>query len=128
MDSQAGKGRSHPCWGLLYKLPRKKRAADLQLRILHGAFSNAFSNTANPALSNQCLFCCLCVILLHIKSDCERLTVFFKFLASIFKCFNEAFSMKTFFYGARYNKAGQSKWQLQNVISSLYMSKKNKYR
>uniref|UniRef100_A0A3Q3EUV6 Reverse transcriptase domain-containing protein n=1 Tax=Labrus bergylta TaxID=56723 RepID=A0A3Q3EUV6_9LABR len=59
-SNRLGANGAGPQWRILYKPPLKKRTADLQWRILHGAIaSNAFLSVLNPAVLNTCPFCCL---------------------------------------------------------------------
>lgn len=121
-----------PQWKILYKPPLRKRTADLQWRILHGAIaSNAFISVINPAVSNQCPFCLLCETAFHVFSECKRLAVLFTLLTNVFNLFSETFSMRSFIYDAGHKKANQKKWQLLNFISgraklAIHVTRKNK--
>ncbi|KAI3375790.1 hypothetical protein L3Q82_003739 [Scortum barcoo] len=61
-----------PQWKFLYKPPLKKRTADLQWRILHGAIaSNAFISVLNPAVSSKCPFCGCHETIFHVFIEPE---------------------------------------------------------
>ena len=127
-------GGGHPCpqWRVLYKPPLKKRTADLQWRILHGAVaSNAFISVLNPTVLSQCLFCNLRETVYHMFTECKRLTEFFSLLTLVFSLFNVVFTERIFIMGAVYKKAQKDKWQLLNYLSgeakmAIYISRKNR--
>ena len=67
-----------PQWKLFYKPPLKKRTADLQWRILHGAIaSNSFISVLNPVVSSTCPFCNLRETVFHVFTECRRLAQFY---------------------------------------------------
>ncbi|XP_068177035.1 PAT complex subunit Asterix isoform X2 [Antennarius striatus] len=121
-----------PQWRLLYKPPLKKKTADLQWRILHGAVgSNAFISVFTAAVSSQCPFCPLRETVFHAFSECGRLAVLFTLLTNVFNLFSENFSIGKFIYGAGYNRSNQRKWQLLNFISgeaklAIYVTRKRR--
>ena len=56
-----GRSGPGPQWKLFYKPHLKKRTANLQWRIWHGAIaSNSFISVLNPAVLSTCPFCILC--------------------------------------------------------------------
>ena len=100
-SNRPGWGGTRPQWRVLYKPPLKKRTADLQWRVLHGAIaSNTFISVLNPAVSNTCPFCGLRETVFHIFTECPRLTVFFSLLTLVFSLLNVFFSDKVFIFGA----------------------------
>ena len=127
-------GGGHPCpqWRVFYKPPLKKRTADLQWRILHGAVaSNAFISVLNPTGLSQCLFCNLRETVYHMFTECKRLTEFFSLLTLVFSLFNVVFTERIFIMGAVYKKAQKDKWQLLNYLSgeakmAIYITRKNR--
>ncbi|KAK0138455.1 Transposon TX1 uncharacterized protein [Merluccius polli] len=125
-------GEVRPAWEVLYKLPEKKRTADLQWRVLHGAIAvNAFICVLNPASSNACLFCGQTETLFHCFIECARLASLFTFLTRIFACFKEKFSMVKFIFGTSYKKTNKTKWRLINFIVgeaklAIYLSRRNR--
>ncbi|MPV02346.1 hypothetical protein FVA96_24450 [Escherichia coli] len=116
--------------GFYTNLPLKKRTADLQWRILHGAVaSNAFISVINPTVLSKCPFCDLRETIYHVFTECKRLTSFFSLLTSVFSLFNVVFTEKIFIMGAAYKKAEKEKWQLLNYLSgeakmAIYLSRK----
>ena len=125
-------GEVRPAWEVLYKLPEKKRTADLQWRVLHGAIAvNAFICVLNPASSNACLFCGQTETLFHCFIECARLASLFTFLTRIFACFKEKCSMVKFIFGTSYKKTNKTKWRLINFIVgeaklAIYLSRRNR--
>ncbi|KAK0155409.1 Transposon TX1 uncharacterized protein [Merluccius polli] len=107
-----------PQWRVLYKPPLKKRTADLQWRILHGAVaSNAFISVLNPAVFNTCPFCSIRETVYHVFTECKRLTSFFSLLTLVFSFFDVVFTERVFIMGAAYRKERKEKWQLLNYLS-----------
>lgn len=59
-------------WKILYKPPIKKRAGDLQWRILHGAITtNAYLTVVNGSVLNKCPFCNLAENIFHVFTVLE---------------------------------------------------------
>uniref|UniRef100_A0AAQ4RMD0 Reverse transcriptase domain-containing protein n=1 Tax=Gasterosteus aculeatus aculeatus TaxID=481459 RepID=A0AAQ4RMD0_GASAC len=104
-SNRLGQNGPGPQWRILYKPPLKKRTADLQWRILHGAVaSNAFISVINPTVLSKCPFCDLRETIYHVFTECKRLTSFFSLLTSVFSLFNVVFTEKIFIMGAAYKK------------------------
>ncbi len=128
----AGETGPSPQWRIFYKPPLKKRTADLQWRILHGAIaSNAFISVLNPAVFNKCPFCDLRETVFHVFTECKRLAEFFTLLTLVFSLFGVKFSERVFIMGAGYKKTNREKWQLLNFLSgeakmAIYVSRKNR--
>ncbi|XP_077936869.1 uncharacterized protein LOC120826889 isoform X2 [Gasterosteus aculeatus] len=117
-SNRLGQNGPGPQWRILYKPPLKKRTADLQWRILHGAVaSNAFISVINPTVLSKCPFCDLRETIYHVFTECKRLASFFSLLTSVFSLFNVVFTENIFIMGAAYKKAEKEKWQLLSYLS-----------
>ena len=102
---------TNPVWRVLYKPPLKKRVADLQWRILHGAVAvNTFISVINRAVVNKCPFCGLIETVFHVFKECDRLSGLFSLLTAVFRRFDEQFSVTKFIFGAGYRKTNKMKW------------------
>ena len=129
-SERLGQNGPGPQWRILYKPPLKKRTADLQWRILHGAVaSNAFISILNPAVLSQCPFYDLRETIYHVFTECKRLASLFSLLTLVFSLFNVVFTEKVFIMGAAYKKVEKEKWQLLNYLSgeakmAIYLSRK----
>ena len=121
-----------PQWRVFYKAPLKKRTADLQWRILHGAIAtNAFLSVINPTVVNVCPFCNLSENVFHMFTECKRLTEFFNVLTAVFKLFNIIFSLSVFIGGLKYSKREKCKWQILNFLlgeakMAIYLTRRDK--
>jgi len=69
-----------PVWRILYKSPLEKSTGDLQWKILHGTVAvNAFVNTINSNVSDECPFCKIRETIFHCFLECSRLRFFTAF-------------------------------------------------
>lgn len=106
-----------PVWRVLYKPPLKKRSADLQWRVLHGAVAvNAFVSVINSNVVDKCVFCGLRETVFHCFMECTRLNSLFQVLNQLFLDFGEKFTLAAFILGAGYNQKHKVKWQLINFL------------
>lgn len=121
-----------PEWRALYKPPLTKKTGDLQWRILHGAVAvNAFTSIINPEIDAGCPFCTERETIFHTFVNCARLESLFLCLGSIFKNYNESFSMVLFVFGCKYVRKKRFICQLLNFILgqaklAIYVSRKKK--
>jgi len=121
-----------PVWRILYKSPLEKSTGDLQWKILHGTVAvNAFVNTINSNVSDECPFCKIRETIFHCFLECSRLKNLFSILKLMFLNFGENFSTQSFILGPRYRAAQRSKCQLLNFLigqakRAIYISRKKR--
>ena len=90
-------------WRSLYKLPVEKRSADLQWRIIHRAIAtNRHIAHLDPGHGRGCLFCGQDESLVHLFTECPRLTGLLGLVKSWCTGFGEHFSLDLFIYGPKY--------------------------
>ncbi|KAK3568799.1 hypothetical protein QTP86_017407, partial [Hemibagrus guttatus] len=76
-----------PVWRVLYKTPLRKRAGDLQWRILHGAVGvNVLISKLNPDVLQTCPFCNGTETVFHCYSGCKRLNPLLELLKTFLIC------------------------------------------
>lgn len=102
---------------MLYKPPLPKRTGDLQWRIAHGALAtNRFLSRLDPGVGEGCPHCGETETIVHIFSDCDRITSVFGLLQRVSAKLRVPFTLEMFILGPIYCKKQRGKCVLLNFL------------
>lgn len=121
-------------WRLIYKAPVPKRSGDLQWRIIHGAIAtNRHLAHLDNALGEGCPFCGQEETVLHLFSECQRLSALFVLLEEVCARLGVEFDRAVFIMGPGYNAKHKRRLTVVNFLIGqaklgIWLTRRNKIK